>query len=304
MKKVHQITLRKDMSVNDVMKELLQSGVMGGGRLAQATNIIEAMIADKNCKVFLGIAGALVPGGMRELLLDLLERGYVDVLVTTGAMLTHDLAEALGYAHYQGHDDADDVKLHKQHLDRMFDSYMPNTVYEGIENLFEKHFDELSKQPTIKELLWCIGKITPARSMLKICFEKKIPVFCPALADSGIGLMIWGQLAKGKKCATNAFEDLKEIISIAWDAKKTGVIYLGGGVPKNFIQQAMQFSKGAYYGVQITMDRPEHGGSSGAPLKEGISWGKLNPKGNYVDVICDITIAWPMICAALKSRLE
>lgn len=303
MKKVQHITLKRDMTVNELVKEMTQSNVMGAGRLAHATDIIETMITDKDCKVFLGIAGALVPGGMRDVLLDLLERGVIDVVVTTGAMLTHDLAEALGYSHYQGTCDADDTYLHEQHLDRMFDSYMPNEVYEGMEDFFELHFSEWSTQTKIKDLLWCIGKLTPSRSILKICYEKKIPVFCPALADSGIGLMIWGQLAKGKKCSINAFDDMKDIISIAWDAKKTGVIYLGGGVPKNFIQQAMQFSKGATYGVQITMDRPEHGGSSGAPLKEGISWGKLKPKGQYVDVICDITIAWPIICAALKSRL-
>lgn len=303
LNKVHQVALQKNMSVTALLNELAKSGVMGGGRLGRAADIMESMIQDKDCKLFLGIAGALIPGGMRSVILDMLESGHVDVLVTTGAMLTHDLAEALGYSHLQGRCDADDEELNKKHLDRMFDSYMPNQVYEGMEDFFEKHYAEWSSQIKIKDLLWCIGKLTPARSILKICYEKQIPVFCPALADSGIGLMIWGQISQGKKCAIKAFDDMHDIISIAWDAKKTGVVYLGGGVPKNFIQQAMQFSKGATYGVQITMDRPEHGGSSGAPLKEGISWGKLNPKGNYVDVICDSTIALPLLWAAVKSRV-
>lgn len=111
--------------------------------------------------------------------------------------------------------------------------------------------------------------------------------------------MIWGNLAKGKSCNVKAFDDLKEILDIAWTCKKSGVIYLGGGVPKNYIQQAMQFSKGASYGVQITMDRPEPGGSSGAELREGISWGKLKNKAAFVNVICDITIALPIIYSSI-----
>ena len=99
--------------------------------------------------------------------------------------------------------------------------------------------------------------------------------------------------------------DLKEIMDISWTSKKAGVIYFGGGVPKNYIQQAMQLCpKSASYGVQVTMDRPEPGGSSGAELREGISWGKMNPKAKFVDLICDATIAMPVIYAALKERIN
>ena len=93
---------------------------------------------------------------------------------------------------------------------------------------------------------------------------------------------------------------MKEIIDIAWTCKKSGVIYIGGGTPKNFIQQSLQFSKGASYGIQITTDRPESGGSSGAPLKEGISWGKMKSNAEFVDVFCDATIVLPLIYASVK----
>ncbi len=303
MKEVKQIKIKKGMRVDELVKEMNNAGVMGSGRLGKAVDIAEAMVKDKDCKVFLGIAGALVPGGQRELLIEMIENKWIDVLVTTGANLTHDLAEALGYHHMQGNSKEDDTKLRKQGYDRMYDSYMPEKVYGSMENFFEKNFDTLANKETIKEFLWEIGRLTPGRSMLKTCYENKIPVFCPAISDSGIGLMIWGRLVKGKKINVNAFEDIKEIMDIAWTAKKTGVIYLGGGVPKNYIQQAMQLTKGASYGLQVTMDRPEHGGSSGAELKEGISWGKLDPKGSYTDLICDVTIALPIIVASLKDRL-
>lgn len=304
MKPVHHIKISKRMSVSQLLKEMESTNVIGSGRLGRAVSIFEQMINDRDCTIFLGIAGAMVPSGMREIMLDMLESEHIDVFVTTGANLTHDLAEALGFSHYQGDENADDAKLNKKGLVRMYDSYMPAKVYEKMEDFFEKNWKEFENCNNIKEFLWTIGKLTPKRSLLKICHEKKIPVFCPAISDSGIGLMVWGRLAKGKKINVNAFEDMKEILDIAWTCKKAGVIYLGGGVPKNYIQQSMQFSKGAYYGIQITTDREEYGGSSGAKLKEGISWGKLKEKARYVDVICDVTIALPIIWAAVKERIK
>ncbi len=303
MKPVRNIQIKKAMSVNELVSQMGLTGVLGSGRLGKAVNICESMIKDRDCRVFLGLAGPLVPAGMREIIIDVISNKWVDAVVTTGATLTHDLGEALGYRHYQGKADVDDAELHKKGFDRVYESYMPNEIYEGIEDFIVKNFENLKDKKSIKEFLWEIGRLTPNKSILKACFENKIPVFCPAISDSGIGLMVWGQIAKGKSIETGAFEDLKEIIDISWTSKKSGVIYFGGGVPKNYIQQAMQFSKKASYGVQITMDRPEPGGSSGAELREGISWGKLDPKAKFVDLICDATIAMPIIYAALKERI-
>jgi deoxyhypusine synthase len=307
--KVAQIDVRKGMLVDDLVKEMSRSGVMGGGKLAHAVDIAETVIKDKNTVLFFGIAGAMVPGGMKKIMIDMLEAGWIDVFVTTGANLTHDLVEALGYSHYQGKSDVSDAELHKKGLDRIYNSFMPNNVYEGMEDFFEKHWVELSKEKmNIKEFLWKLGSLIPKDkpSILRTCFEKKIPIFCPAISDSGIGLMVWGRIAQGKKIEVDAFDDLKDMLDIAWDDKKKfAVWYCGGGVPKNFIQQAMQFApNSAEFGIQITMDRPEPGGSSGAELREGISWGKMSEKGNFVDVICDVTIALPVIVAALKERIK
>ena len=305
MKPVNHIKIKKAMSVNELVRQMDNAGILGAGRLGKSVNICEAMIKDGDCRVFLGIAGPLVPGGMREIIIDMIKNKWIDVLVTTGATLTHDLGEALGYRHYQGSADADDAELFKKGFDRVYESYMPNKIYEGMEDFIAKNFENLKDKLSIKDFLWEIGRLTPAKSICKACFDNKIPLFCPAISDSGIGLMVWGQLAKGKKSQTLAFEDLKEIIDISWTSKRTGVIYFGGGVPKNYIQQAMQLApKSASYGVQVTMDRPEPGGSSGAELKEGISWGKMNPKGRFVDLICDATIAMPIIYAALKDRIS
>ncbi|HLC56473.1 MAG TPA: deoxyhypusine synthase family protein [Candidatus Nanoarchaeia archaeon] len=299
---IKQFKGKKGLKVDELLYQYKDLGHQAK-KLGEAADIIVEMIKDKECKVFLGLAGALVPGGMRLILKDMIERGWIDVFVTTGANMTHDLAEDLGHKHIYVDEKSDDKELNKKGLDRMYNTAMPNKVYEDIEDLFVKNWDEIEKCKDVKEFLWTIGKITPGDGILKTCYKKKIPIFCPAISDSGIGLMVWGRIVDNKKINVNAFEDLKEILDIAWTAKKTGVIYLGGGTPKNYIQQAMQFSKGASYGVQITMDSAEWGGSSGAPLKEGISWGKLKYKANYVDVKCDVTIALPLIYSALIDRI-
>ena len=114
-------------------------------------------------------------------------------------------------------------------------------------------------------------------------------------------MMIWSMITTKKfKIDVGVFNDINDIADIAWTAEKAGVMQVGGGLPKNFIQQALQFSKGADYGIQITTDRPEPGGSSGAPLREGISWGKLKSKAEFVDVYCDATIALPLVYASVK----
>jgi len=319
--KIEQIKLGNRMTVSQLVSELGKAGVMGAGRISKAADIFEEMIIDKRnaqkkaegsgCKIFLGVAGAMVPGGMKNIIIDMLKSDYVDVLVVTGATLTHDMVEAIGFSHYQGSSCADDKELFKQGIDRMYDSYMPSAVYSHLEDFFRANIEEIKKAKNIKEFLNVLGKLVPKKncdSILSVCYDKKIPLFCPGIADSGIGLMVYNLLASGKesnKIKVDVFDDLREMMEIAWETKKAGVIYIGGGLPKNYIQQAMQLSPNpAVYGIQITMDRPEHGGSSGASLVEGISWGKMNAEGKFVDVICDATIALPLILAAVKERVE
>lgn len=305
MEKINPIKITNNMKVSELVKEMSNSG-FGAGKIAKASEVIKKMFEDKECKVFLGIAGAMVPSGMKKVILDLLDN--TNVFVTTGANLTHDLIEALGHSHYKGDELMDDEELNKKGLDRIYNVLMPNNVYEKLEEFFEENFEEIQKTSNIKEFLWKLGELISKKypnseSILKKCYEKKIPLFCPGISDSGIGLMVWGRNAKNpEKNKTNidVFADMNQIIDVTWTSKKNGVIYVGGGLPKNFIQQALQFSKGADYGIQITTDRPESGGSSGAPLREGISWGKMNPSANFVDVSCDATIALPLIYASIK----
>lgn len=300
---INQIKIEKNMAVNELIKSMHSSGVLGAGRLAKSIEIYEKMLLDKDCRIFLGLAGPMISGGMRQIIFDMLEDKWIDVFVTTGANLTHDLIESLGYRHYQGSPYTDDKKLHQQNIDRIYDAFMPNKVYIGLENFFKKTLPKLPKREfTTREFLFELGKFTPKNSILGMCHKNNTPVFCPAIADSGIGLQLWNHIQK-YKLNISAINDLNEIIDLAWTAKRAGVIYIGGGVPKNYIQQALQVSKGASYGIQITTDVPEFGGSSGAELREGISWGKMQAQGKFVNLICDATIALPLLYASLKDRI-
>lgn len=307
LKPIKPLKITKGMKASDIVAGMKEIG-FNAKYLGEAADILEKAIKDEKCKLFFGMAGALVPGGMKEVVIDMLEKGFIDIFVTTGANLTHDFIESLGFYHYQGSAYVDDAELNKKGIDRIYNVFMEDAVYETTEDFFVENFDEFSKTTNVKEFLWKLGKLIPRRSILKICYKKKIPIFCPAITDSGIGLMIWSALLKkehkGKKIYLNEFDDLFDILNIVWEAKKRAVFYVGGGVPKNYIQQALQFVAGANYGVQITTDRADPGGSSGAPLREGISWGKIKPKAKFVTVNCDATIALPLLYASLLDRLK
>lgn len=301
MKPIKPIKIEKGMRASELVEKFKDLG-FGANKIAKASEIFEDMIKDKDCIVFLGLAGALVPAGLKQIIIDMIEKKHINVLVTTGANLTHDLIEGLGHKHFQGHHSIDDKELNQKNINRIYDVFMENKVYQTLEEFFNKNFEILQKAKNTRKFLEILGSITPKGTILNTCYKNRIPLFCPAISDSAIGLMIWNNLNKNKKTNIDTFSDLKDILDIAFTSKKMGFVYLGGGTPKNFIQQAMQFSKGADYGIQITMDRPEHGGSSGAELREGISWGKLNQKARFVDVICDATIALPLIYSYIKEN--
>lgn len=303
LKKVNQLKITHETSIVGLINSLKNAG-FNAKRLAVACEIYDEMITDEECVKFFGLAGALVPAGMQRVVYDFIKEGFIDILVTTGANITHDLAEALGYHHLQGgnmnKDDFDDSQLHKAELNRIYDVYMPNKVYKGIEDFVSK-LEISDSQMSVSSFLNFLGKQLPkdSQSILKICEQKKIPIYCPAFTDSGLALQLGFH---NQNINLNHFKDMLEMVNLAWDAKKAGVCIVGGGVPKNFIMQSLQFCpNSATYAIQITMDRPEQGGLSGATLEEAISWGKVNEKAKYSTIISDATIALPLILWFLKE---
>ena len=306
LERVNQVKITDDTNILKLINSLKGSG-FNAKRLALACEIYLEMVNERECRKFFGLAGALVPAGMQSVLYDFIKEGFIDVLVSTGANLTHDLAEALGYHHLQGinidPNNLDDKLLHDTELNRIYDVFMPNSAYEGIEN-FVSNLNIVDDQMSVSSFLKFLGKQLPdnSQSILKICAEKDIPIFCPAFTDSGLALQLGFH---HPKLNLNHFKDMLEMVNLAWDTKKAGVCFLGGGVPKNFIMQSLQFCpNSATYAIQITMDRPEPGGLSGATLKEAISWGKVNENAKYSTVISDATIALPIVLWFLKESLK
>jgi len=295
------------MSVSQLVKQMNATGVLGAGKIGEATELVSEMFNDPDYTVFLTLAGPLVPAGFRLIIGDLIEKECVNVLVTTGANMVHDMVEMLGYRHLVGTFAAEDKKLRKENIGRIGDIYIEQEAFQGLEKWLLKTVEAIPEEKrqriSAAELLGEIGKrIEDKESILAIATRKNVPIICPAFVDSIAGFQLW-TFGQDKTLRIDPLRDTQVIMDKVYEAKKVGVIILGGGVPKHFALFANTFREGVDAAVQITMDRPEPGGLSGASLEEAISWGKVKPKGRAVTVVCDATIAFPLIVAAALENL-
>lgn len=304
-KRVKHIELRPGMRVDELVEEMGKSGVFSAGRVAKAVEIYWEMV-DAGSTIFMGVGGAMVPGGLRQVLTQAINRGLADVLVVTGANATHDLIEAFGGHHVRGEATVDDAKLRNLGISRIFDVYVPQNIFELFEDRIQPMFAEVAQEGarmSSAELLRRIGlRLTDKGSFLKAAADKKVPVFCPAIADSILGLQAW-LYSQEHELIIDCLRDLREMVELSSNAKKPGAVLLGGGVPKNFIFQSMLLTPQSFkYAIQITMDRPEHGGLSGATLEEAKSWGKVAKDAKIVTVVGDATVVFPIILASIIKK--
>ena len=302
---VRQVHLRPGMSVGELVRQLGSAGAFNAGSLSEAADIYEMMLRDPGCRTFFGLAGAMVPAGMGGIVADLIDRGYIDVLVTTGANLTHDIIEAIGCAHYHGTEACDDVQLHQSEINRIYDVYLPNEAFLRFEEYMQETLSVIpdGKTLSIHDLLRHIA--SPLRTgILATAMKKGVPIFCPGIQDSMIGLQYW-LFGQTRKVTVDAFADMRALMDLCFGAERAGVFMVGGGVPKNYILQSMLMApRGFSHAVQLTGDRPDLGGLSGATLDEARSWGKIGEDARAVTVYGDATITFPLVVAAVLERLE
>jgi len=299
--------LQKHLSADALVTQMQDAGVLGAGKIGKAAELTANMFGDPDYTVFLTLAGALVPGGLRTVIADLIDKEYVNVLVTTGSNMVHDMVEALGYCHYQGTFHAEDKRLKQEKIGRIGDIYIQQEAFQALEKWLNKTLDEISEKDRQRiassTLLYELGKrIKDRNSILAIAAKRNVPIICPGLVDSIAGFQLW-MFSQDKRLVIDPLLDVKKLVDKVYEAKKAGIIILGGGWPKHFALFANTFREGVDCAVQITMDRPEPGGLSGASLEEAISWSKVRPKGGAVTVVCDATIAFPLIVAAALDRL-
>jgi deoxyhypusine synthase len=310
---VQPIRIKGKLTVDQLIQQFQNSGSFGAGRVATACDIYERMVREDDCTVFLALAGAMVPAGLRSLVADLLRENLIDVLVTTGANMVHDALEALGGRHYKGHWAADDYMLYKNHTYRIYDVFVPEEDFIKLDMELVKMYDQMAnenkgKTLSSRDFAWELGKrLKDPNSILRAAYETKAPIFMPAVRDSEFGY-VYNLHATRRQfrntLVVDAFKDVPQIINICRGSSKNGMIVIGGGVPRNTIQSAALATKsGIDYAVVITMDRAETGGLSGSTLEETVSWGKLKGQADKIMVIGDAMIVFPLMVASVKERL-
>jgi len=303
--------INPDDSVADVLTRMQKISFQGRS-LGEAFDIWQQMLAD-DCTIWLGLSGAMTAGGMRKIVSYLIKHRLIDVLVSTGANLFHDIYECLGTPHFLGDPQEDDVKLRDQHLDRVYDTYLDEDVFRVIDRwLMDWVYTRLENRPyTSREFLYELGctlsKTGREDGILTSAYEAGIPVYCPAIADSSFGIALAGrQEKKLPPFQFNLIRDVEETAMIFEYSPETGVIYIGGGTPKNFIQQSAVVVdraeyKGHKYAIQITTDAAHWGGLSGCTFSEAKSWGKIHPRARMTSVRSDATIALPFLATAIAA---
>lgn len=302
---VRPVALRPGMTVSDLVDALGRAGAYNGGSLARGVDLWERMVRDEETVRFFGLAGAMVPAGMGGIVADLIERGHIDVLVSTGANLTHDVIEAIGCSHYRGTAACSDIELRHDEINRIYDVFLPNEAFLRFESFMQEAFEALPEGGvlSISDLLRHVGERLDT-GILAAAAREGIPVYCPAVQDSMIGLQYW-LFSQTHHVVIDAFRDMPGLLDRCFDARRAGAFLVGGGVPKNYILQSMLMTENGFaYAVQLTGDRPDLGGLSGATLDEARSWGKLTEEAEAVTVYADATITFPIMAAALLERLE
>lgn len=284
-----------------------------GRNLALAHRVWRRMLAD-DVLIFLGTAGALSAGGLRLVIAQLIASRAVDCLVSTGANLYHDLHETRGRRHFIGSHKTDDRALHAEHIDRIYDTFVDEDEFVDNDNWIATFVTTLEKRPyTTRELLYqlgrCLWKETGRDGILTAAYRARVPIFCPAIADSSIGMGLSQARQRHAELGhVDVIGDIIESANLVIRRPHTASVVFGGGTPKNFINQASVQAgfyrsgiSGHRYALQIVTDVPHFGGASGSTLDEARSWGKLATDAAQVTVNADVTLALPILTSALAA---
>jgi deoxyhypusine synthase len=307
MKRIEQMRLRAGMTVGELAEEMLRAGVIGAGRVGRAVEIVAEMFSDPDYTTFITLSGPLVPSGMRLIFRDLIKDGYVDVVISNGANLVHDIVEAMGRGHMVGEVDVDDRVLLEKGINRAYDIFIESDTWVTLEEYIGGILDDIPEEKRVRVsihgLIREIGlRIEDEGSILGTAARKGVPIFSPGFLDSMLGIPLW-MYSKKSRLVIDPLKDFDLLADMVYEAKKSGAIILGGGTPKHHAQYMNTLREGLDAAVQISSARVEDGSLSGAPLKESVSWGKL--KGEKASTIFgDVTIVFPLIVAAALEKIE
>jgi deoxyhypusine synthase len=286
--------------------------------LARAAKIYDRMLSDKNCSIILCLAGSIFSAGLRKVVYDIIENNMADMIVSTGAIIVdQDFFEALGFKHFQGTPLIDDNELMDLMIDRIYDTYIDEEQLRVCDMTVTEIADNLPPLPySSREFIELMGKYLQEKnigkdSVVRIAYEKNLPIFVPAFSDSSAGFGLVNHQWKRKdkpKVSIDSAKDFLELTKIKVTSKETGLLMIGGGVPKNFAQDVtvaadilgkeVNMHK---YAIQITVADERDGGLSGSTLKEAHSWGKVDEDFEQM-VFSEATIALPLLASYAYHR--
>ena len=284
---------------------------------ANAAGIFNEMITDKNCSIFLTLAGSTSAAGCMKLYSDLVKYNMVDAIVATGAsIIDMDFFEALGFKHYQGSQFQDDTELRKNYIDRIYDTYIDEEELQACDKAICKIANLLEpKSYTSREFIREIGKYLKKNakkknSLIEIAYDNNVPIFCPAFTDSsaGFGLVMHREQNPKNHITIDSIREFRELTELKLQSKQSGLLMIGGGVPKNFVQDTVVCAELLgkkvdmhKYAVQITVADTRDGACSSSTLKEASSWGKVDVTKEQM-VFAEATSVLPLIVSDAYHR--
>ncbi|HVP23660.1 MAG TPA: deoxyhypusine synthase [Conexivisphaerales archaeon] len=298
---------------HDVVSIIEDYGAMAfsARSLSRASRIYDQMLADADCSVILCLAGSLFSAGLKNVVYDMVEHNMVDAIVSTGAiMVDQDFFEGLGFKHYLGTSMVDDDELQKLHIDRIYDTYIDEDDLRICDETVGKIADSLPPRPySSREFIGEMGRYLDEHaknreSVVLASYKKEVPIFVPAFSDCSAGFgLIEHQLRRKEHVTIDSARDFLELTQVKMAAKETGLLMIGGGVPKNFAQDVVVAAdiltgktRMHKYAVQITVADERDGGLSGSTLKEAHSWGKVDLGGTQM-VYAEAAVAFPLLAS-------
>jgi deoxyhypusine synthase len=313
--KIEHIDIKKFNSISLI--ESFDHMAFQSRNLARACKIFDTMLKDDDCTNILCLAGSLVSAGLKNTIIDLIKNNMVDAVVSTGAIVVdQDFFEGLGFNHYRGFVNADDEQLRELMIDRIYDTFIDEEDLRVCDMTVKKIADSMAPGPySSREFIYEMGKYLDknkknAQSFVLEAYKKEVPIFCPAFSDSsaGFGLVFHQVEKKDKNVSIDSVKDFRELTEIKVKSKETGLLLIGGGVPKNFVQDTVVAADilGVNapmhkYAVQLTVADERDGALSGSTLKEAHSWGKVD-QGFEQMVYGEATITFPLLASYVYHK--
>jgi deoxyhypusine synthase len=303
----------------------------GGRRLGEAADVLEAMVRDRACYRVLTVSGAMTIAKQGLVICEMLDRGWVQAIVATGALMTHGFVEAAGMLHFKHRPSMRDEELFAKGYNRVYDTLELEQNLDDTERIVQTVLDGIPPDVTLSShrITEALGRYLSAhaegRAILKSAVARGAPVYVPAFTDSELGLDVAvynrrRELAGKTRRTFDPFLDLEHYAEQIRRAERIGIVTIGGGVPRNWAQQVgpyLEISEKRLgvdepvrrfqYGVRICPEPDHWGGLSGCTYTEGVSWGKFVPEsegGRFAEVLADATIAWPLVVRAVMERLD